>query len=43
MLLAEMLPHVLEAMEAGRIGPRQAAVLVEQWRELRDRLLAAGS
>ncbi|MFW6187087.1 MAG: DUF222 domain-containing protein, partial [Actinomycetota bacterium] len=33
-LLAETLPHVLEALEAGRIGPRQAEVLVEQWREL---------
>ncbi|MCD1143682.1 HNH endonuclease [Kocuria sp. LUK] len=33
-LLAEMLPEVLTALEEGRIGPPQAAVLVEQWREL---------
>lgn len=33
-LLAEMLPEVLTALEEGRIGSPQAAVLVEQWREL---------
>ncbi|EYT52380.1 HNH endonuclease signature motif containing protein [Kocuria sp. UCD-OTCP] len=33
-LLAEMLPEVLTALEEGRIGSPQAAVLVDQWREL---------
>lgn len=33
-LLAEMLPEVLAALEDGRIGASQAAVMVEQWREL---------
>ncbi|TDL46678.1 HNH endonuclease signature motif containing protein [Kocuria rosea] len=33
-LLAEMLPEVLTALEEGRIGRPQAAVLLEQWREL---------
>ena len=33
-LLAEMLPEVLIALEAGRIGAAQAMVMVEQWREL---------
>ena len=33
-VLAEMLPEVLAALETGRIGAGQAAVLVEQWREL---------
>ena len=33
-LLAEMLPEVLAALEDGRIGAAQAMVMVEQWREL---------
>lgn len=33
-LLAEMLPEVLAALEDGRIGAAQATVMVEQWREL---------
>ncbi|MFE7630209.1 DUF222 domain-containing protein [Kocuria sp. NPDC057446] len=33
-LLAEMLPEVLAALENGRIGASQATVIVEQWREL---------
>ena len=33
-LLAEMLPEALTALEEGRIGAPQAAVLIEQWREL---------
>lgn len=33
-LLAEMLPDVLVALEDGRIGAAQATVMVEQWREL---------
>lgn len=33
-LLAEMLPEVLTALEEGRIGAAQATVMVEQWREL---------
>ena len=33
-LLAESLPEVLEALEQGQVGFRQAGVLVELWREL---------
>ncbi|WP_298585036.1 HNH endonuclease signature motif containing protein [uncultured Kocuria sp.] len=33
-VLAEMLPEVLAALEDGRIGAAQATVMVEQWREL---------
>ncbi|MEX5295752.1 DUF222 domain-containing protein [Kocuria sp. CPCC 205268] len=33
-LLAEMMPEVLTALEEGRIGAFQAMVMVEQWREL---------
>ncbi|MFI7743066.1 HNH endonuclease signature motif containing protein [Kocuria rhizosphaericola] len=33
-ILAEMLPEVLTALEDGRIGAAQATVMVGQWREL---------
>jgi hypothetical protein len=33
-VLVEMLPEVLAALEEGRIGASQATVMVEQWREL---------
>ncbi|MFF0988824.1 HNH endonuclease signature motif containing protein [Kocuria nitroreducens] len=33
-MLAEALPEVLEALEQGLVGVRQAGVLVELWREL---------
>ncbi|MFI7742259.1 HNH endonuclease signature motif containing protein [Kocuria rhizosphaericola] len=33
-LLAEDLPEVLEALEQGEMGTRQAGVLIELWREL---------
>ncbi|MCD1146119.1 DUF222 domain-containing protein [Kocuria sp. LUK] len=33
-VLGGHLPEVLDGLEAGRFGPRHAAVLAEQWREL---------